>query len=325
MLGKTISEKRKELGLTQAQVAEQLGVTAPAVNRWEKDLSYPDATLLAPLARLLRTDLNELFSFYHSLSDKERKLYYDNVMTLLFLQNDDEAAFAYMDEKVRENLSDGVLIKSFAEALYCKHTMLMAANPQIYLDRVVDYYEKALVLLPEESEDISYQLTTIYGELGQENKAEEAWKRLADKEIQKDWIHAELMYLLRQYDKAVPEMEENILRKAVELAVHLDTLRDTLTQSGNEELSNEAGNMAIQLRKLFCLCDAFEDMSRVSQSAAASDEEGVVNNIGSLIMRGRDEANLSTHPVLVNVKSDPNTVNKGTMDYMADILGKFKD
>ena len=74
MIGNIIQQKRKEVGLTQAQLAELLGVSAPAVNRWEKDLSFPDATLLAPLARCLNTDLNELFSFYDSLSDKEREL-----------------------------------------------------------------------------------------------------------------------------------------------------------------------------------------------------------------------------------------------------------
>ena len=77
MIGKIIQQKRKAAGLTQAQLAELLGVTAPAVNRWEKDLSFPDATLLAPLARCLNTDLNELFSFYDSLSEKERQLILD--------------------------------------------------------------------------------------------------------------------------------------------------------------------------------------------------------------------------------------------------------
>ena len=63
MIGDVIHDKRKELGLTQAQLAERLGVTAPEVNRQEKGLGYPDVTLLAPLARLLNTDMNELFVF----------------------------------------------------------------------------------------------------------------------------------------------------------------------------------------------------------------------------------------------------------------------
>ena len=34
-----IRERRKELGLTQEQLAGYLGVTAPAVNKWEKGVS----------------------------------------------------------------------------------------------------------------------------------------------------------------------------------------------------------------------------------------------------------------------------------------------
>ena len=34
-----IQEKRRELGLTQEQVAQALGVTTPAVSKWEKGVS----------------------------------------------------------------------------------------------------------------------------------------------------------------------------------------------------------------------------------------------------------------------------------------------
>ncbi|MBQ2047936.1 MAG: helix-turn-helix transcriptional regulator, partial [Schwartzia sp.] len=101
MIGKIIQEKRKAAGLTQAQVADLLGVSPPAVNRWEKDLCYPDATLLAPLARLLHTNLNELFSFYDSLTDEERKLIVQHADKLL-LAGDDNQLFLYMEENLRQ-------------------------------------------------------------------------------------------------------------------------------------------------------------------------------------------------------------------------------
>ena len=66
-----IREKRKELSLTQEQVAEFLGISTPSVNKWEKGSSYPDITLLPALARLLKTDLNTLLSFQDDLSDVE--------------------------------------------------------------------------------------------------------------------------------------------------------------------------------------------------------------------------------------------------------------
>lgn len=66
-----IQERRKELGLTQEQVAEYLNVSVPAVCKWEKGVTSPDISLLPSLARLLQTDLNTLFCFKEDLSIQE--------------------------------------------------------------------------------------------------------------------------------------------------------------------------------------------------------------------------------------------------------------
>lgn len=66
-----IQAKRKELGMTQEQVANCLGVSTPAVNKWENGNSCPDIELLCPLARLLKTDVNELLGFREELTEKE--------------------------------------------------------------------------------------------------------------------------------------------------------------------------------------------------------------------------------------------------------------
>ena len=52
-LGKVIRKYRKLKNLTQEEMAGKLGVTAPAVNKWENENSFPDITLLAPIAILL--------------------------------------------------------------------------------------------------------------------------------------------------------------------------------------------------------------------------------------------------------------------------------
>ena len=65
-----IKNKRIEQNLTQEQLASSLGVSTPAVNKWEKGVSYPDITLLSPLARLLKVDLNTLLSFNEELTDR---------------------------------------------------------------------------------------------------------------------------------------------------------------------------------------------------------------------------------------------------------------
>ena len=51
-LGKRIVQHRKRLGLTQDQLAEQLGVTAQAVSKWENDQSCPDIAMLPKLSEI---------------------------------------------------------------------------------------------------------------------------------------------------------------------------------------------------------------------------------------------------------------------------------
>ena len=70
-INEIIRKKRLEKGYTQEQIASFLGVSPPAVNKWEKASSYPDITLLPPLARLLGTDLNTLLSFQEEPTKEE--------------------------------------------------------------------------------------------------------------------------------------------------------------------------------------------------------------------------------------------------------------
>ena len=74
-LNEVIRTRRQALGLTQEQLAQKLGVSAPAVNKWERNLNYPDVTLLPALARTLGVDLNTLLSFQEDLTDQEIGLF----------------------------------------------------------------------------------------------------------------------------------------------------------------------------------------------------------------------------------------------------------
>ena len=70
-IGSVIKKYRKEIGLTQEEMANRLGVTTPAVNKWENGNSNPDIELLAPIARLLNISLDTLLSFHEKLTDAE--------------------------------------------------------------------------------------------------------------------------------------------------------------------------------------------------------------------------------------------------------------
>lgn len=60
--GTLIAETRKDLNLTQKDLAENLHVSIQAVSKWERGLSFPDVLLLEPLAELLSLSVSELLA-----------------------------------------------------------------------------------------------------------------------------------------------------------------------------------------------------------------------------------------------------------------------
>lgn len=59
-VGNRIAERRRNLGLTQKQLAEKLNVTDKAVSKWERGLNFPDLTIVQPLAEILGVGAAEL-------------------------------------------------------------------------------------------------------------------------------------------------------------------------------------------------------------------------------------------------------------------------
>ena len=60
--GKFLQELRKEKGLTQEQLAEQMGVARRTVSRWETGSNMPDMDILIELSDLYAVDLHEILS-----------------------------------------------------------------------------------------------------------------------------------------------------------------------------------------------------------------------------------------------------------------------
>ena len=62
MLDKNIKEFRTEKGLTQAELAEKIGVSRGAVYFWEKGINEPTAGYVVKLAKIFGVSVDELLS-----------------------------------------------------------------------------------------------------------------------------------------------------------------------------------------------------------------------------------------------------------------------
>ena len=65
-LGKYISTRRKNMGLTQEEFADELGVSKSAVAKWETDGGIPDRENLRNLSEKLGVSVNELYRIIKS-------------------------------------------------------------------------------------------------------------------------------------------------------------------------------------------------------------------------------------------------------------------
>lgn len=74
-----IAQLRKELGLTQKELAEKLEVTDKAISRWETGKGLPDTSLLKPLAEILGVSVGELLSGKR-LDDSQIKSQTDHII-----------------------------------------------------------------------------------------------------------------------------------------------------------------------------------------------------------------------------------------------------
>lgn len=120
-IGKVIRTYRKQKGLTQEDIAKRLGVTTPAVNKWENGASYPDIMLLAPIARLLGISVDTLLSFREELTAEEVQNIIYELDSMLKGKTYDEA-FEWAKKKIEEYPDCEMLMLGAAVMLYAQRT-----------------------------------------------------------------------------------------------------------------------------------------------------------------------------------------------------------
>lgn len=70
-IGTNIKRLRISKGLTQEQLADLLCISTPAVSKWEAKNTYPDITMLFPLAQVFGVTVDELLGYDEALAKKD--------------------------------------------------------------------------------------------------------------------------------------------------------------------------------------------------------------------------------------------------------------
>lgn len=109
-IGKFIAKCRKEKQLTQAQMAEKLGITDRAVSKWETGKSLPDASVMLELCGILGITVNELLSGKKVETEDYEKKVDENLIALKRKDEDSKAKNAVISILYSAILFIGIMV-----------------------------------------------------------------------------------------------------------------------------------------------------------------------------------------------------------------------
>lgn len=82
-IGKYISGKRKNLGLTQKQLAEKIGMSDKSVSKWERGICLPDVSLYFDLCSILDISINEFLAGEDIVHENIEKKSEENIISVV--------------------------------------------------------------------------------------------------------------------------------------------------------------------------------------------------------------------------------------------------
>lgn len=301
-IGGTIRKNRKMQNLTQEQMANRLGVSAPAVNKWENGMSYPDIMLLAPLARLLKINIDTLLSFQEELSEMEIGQFINELSEEAYSAGFEEA-FRHAEEKIREYPNCEKLILWTAQVM--NGFLIMNGNDlkekQVYENKILSWFEKVMV-----SEDVELAKgAQIYltQNLIRKDKFEEAQKML-DKipPLGFDKRSAQIQVYEGQgdYESAYRTLDEMLYQKITEVnTVLMHDISILCRQKEYEEALSYAQLME-KVSELFVLGSYIKYAAYFTIYAEMGRKEKALENLEAMfdefdIMGKTKESNLYKH------------------------------
>ncbi len=234
-IGEIIREKRRELSLTQEQLADLLGVSAPAVHKWEKGTTYPDITTLPALARVLHTDLNTLLSFREDLTAEEIARFTDDLDRLV-REEGYEAAFQRGMDKIHQYPNCEALIYSAIFYLDRARFLYGVSNSDDYTERLMPFYETMSHSQTPEIRDAALTMCIAYHRNRKDfARVEELINAIPSARIDKEEQLATLYTQQEKWEDAQRLWEHRILQSATELQTALIHLMEIAEKEGRPQ------------------------------------------------------------------------------------------
>lgn len=232
-IGEVIRQYRKDKNMTQEEMAGRLGVTAPAVNKWERGVTQPDIMLLSPIARLLGITLETLLSFHEELTEDE----IGGLVTEIdqrFEQESYEKVFQYVSGIIQEYPNCYQLLWQMALILDARRITDEVENADDYDEQIFRWYQRALESMDTEVQRHSAEsLVQYYIRKEMYDKAEEYLHYFSEEGIERKRLQAVIYSKTNRVEEAYKAYEEILFSEGQVLNMVLNSLYMLSAETGD--------------------------------------------------------------------------------------------
>lgn len=322
-----IKDRRLARNLTQEQVANYLGVSTPAVNKWEKGNSYPDLTILPALARLLGTDLNTLLSFQEDLSKNEIGNLINKISEIYDVQGFAQC-FEYAMLQIEEYPNCHELLLGIAMMLDGMITMhkSVTKDKETYAKAIEALYERVLnsdqVALRNQAQSM---LIAKYMQRKEYPKAEAMIETLPDKNpVDKKQIQANLYIAYDKLDDAALLLEEKLILSANTQQGNLLSLMEIALKQGRIDDAFALANASKKSAEALDLWEYTSHIAHFQLYLSTKNRLKCANSFIAMLKAMRKKWNINSSPLYRHIKTKEQNENPfGRMQKM--LLDSIKD
>ena len=323
-----IKKRRKELGMTQEQMAERLGVSTPAVNKWENNVTFPDITLLSPLARLLETDLNTLLAFQAEMSGEEIAAFQQEIY-----EGAEQQGFAWAFEESAK------LIRRYPSCHNLICSMALMLNGMMILDTSVSEEDKKryevefeeMFLQAAESDvpairDQALSMLISF-HIGREEyeEAQLLLEQITETEIDKSAMEICLAQKRGDLDKAAALAEKKLLCSVSDAQSALIRMTEIAVEAGHIEEAEFYGEKCRKLTLDFDNMEATAFTALLEVAVKCKDTEKTLDILDEMLLQLKRPWGIRTSRLYRHLIEDDSAENFSKMFLPAFIAGIEKD
>lgn len=317
-IGDVIRKHRKEQNMTQEEMANRLGVTGPAVNKWEKGNACPDIVMLAPIARLLNITLEELLSFQEHLSEEKIKNYVQELDMRMKSQSYEEA-FRWAKHIMEQYPNCKALIWQMTVILDSQRLFKDVANEDKYDAHLLRYYEQVL-----ESEDETLRNSaadSLFGYYVRKENYEIAERYLiyfSEQNPERKRKQAFIYSKTGRLDEAYKAYEELLFSGYQMISMVFNSICALAIESNNLQKAHKYVTKQQELAKLFEMGKYYEVSCGLELAVLEKDADAVIDIVQTMLasvgeIGSFSESELYEHMTFKKMEKDTMMVMKQSL------------